>query len=316
MGRTDQIEDYMDLRDIPPPSSWGVSVDPTAIDTLAARLSTHRFGPASYDYEGTPEFTGEDWGRFVLLGVAVIWRLWPQSGHTMWGIRHDGELTQDAPAVWMCFERDSESLKLERHAAGAVDADFFAGEGELQDVPRRVELLSEVARALLDLHHGSVTGMIDDVAGDALALRDVIVETIPGYLDRPPSPMGVLAFDKLANLAVTMLAARLPVTGTERFPIFPDYMVPRHLRYEGVLMYDDQLGRAVDSQEILEAGSRGEMAIRWSSIYAAEQLRKQLERLGNPVTTPDLDYWLWSEAVLGPRAELMGPHHLCITEAY
>ena len=306
---------YTDLREIPPPSSWGVSVDPTAIDSLAARLSTHAFEPASYDYEGTPAFTGEDWGRFVLLGVAVIWRLWPSSGQ-MWGVRQRGVLTQDAPGVWMCFERDSESLNLERHAAGRVDADFFAGEGDLQDVPRRVELLSEVASALLELHHGSVMGMIDDVAGDALALRDVIVETIPGYLDRPHSPMGVLAFDKLANLAVTMLAARLPVIGTDRFPIFPDYMVPRHLRYEGVLTYDDQLGLAVDSQEILEAGSPGEMAIRWGSIYAAEQLRKQLAVVGNPVTTPELDYWLWSEAVLGPRAELMGPHHLCVTEAY
>ncbi len=307
---------YMDLREIPPPPSWGVIVDPKAIDALAAKLAEQTFEPASYDYEGTPDFTGEDWGRFVLLGVAVIWRLWPLAGDTMWGVRQGGELTQDAPAVWMCFERDPESLNLDRHAEGGVDTDFFAGEGELQDVPRRVELLSEVARALLDLHDGSIVGMIETVGGDALALRDVIVETIPGYLDRPHSPEGVLGFDKLANLAVTMLAARLPVMGTERFPIFPDYMVPRHLRYEGVLTYDDPLGKTVDSLEILAAGSPGEMAIRWSSIYAAEQLRKQLAKVGNPVATPDLDYWLWSEAVLGPRAELMGPHHLCITEAY
>jgi hypothetical protein len=179
-----------------------------------------------------------------------------------------------------------------------------------------MELLSEVARALLDLHGGSVLGMIERAGGDAVVLRDMIVETIPGYFDRPNSPLGVLAFDKLANLAVTMLAARLPITGTERFPVFPDYMVPRHLRYEGVLVYGENVAQAVDSHQLFQAESLGELAIRWGSIFAAEQLRRNLALLGKPVTTPDLDYWLWSEAVLGPRAAQMGPHHLCVTEAY
>jgi hypothetical protein len=58
------------------------------------------------------------------------------------------------------------------------------------------------------------------------------------------------------------------------------------------------------------------MAIRWASIFGAELLRQELSKQGNPVTTPDLDYWLWFEAVLGPRAGAMGRHHLCITEAY
>jgi hypothetical protein len=45
-------------------------------------------------------------------------------------------------------------------------------------------------------------------------------------------------------------------------------------------------------------------------------LRRSLVDAGNPVSTPDLDYWLWSEAVIGPNATAMGPHHLCVTEAY
>jgi len=307
---------YVDLREIPPPAAWGVSIDRGAIDRLAGRLAGHMFEPASYDYEGTPEFSGEDWGRFVLLGVAVVWRLWPPPNRAAWGVREAGGLVEDAPGIWTCFRREPNSLDLDWHAAGGAGVSFFAGEGFLQDVPRRIERLRDVARGLLDLHSGSVLGMIERAGGDAISLRDLLVKTVPGYHDRPDSPAGRLPFDKLANLAVTMLAARLPITGVERFPVFPDYMVPRHLRHEGVLVYADELAADVDEGRLIDPGSTEEMAIRWASIFGAELLRQELSKQGNPVTTPDLDYWLWFEAVLGSRAGAMGRHHLCITEAY
>lgn len=306
----------IDLRENTPPPDWGVTVDAGAIDRLASRLVDHRFQPASYEYEGTPDFDGEDWARFVVLGVAVVWRLWPPNGERMWGVRHGEQFFEDASGVWTCFGREPRSLDLDSIASGGLDASFFAGEGTLQDIPLRVRRLHAVARALLSHHDGSVLGMIERSGGDAVQLRDILVETIPGYLDRPASPKGTLCFDKLANLAVTMLAARLPVTGIEQFPVFPDYMLPRHLRHEGVLVYADSLAVVVDSGTVLVAGSHEEMAIRWATIRAAELLRRRLNSLGNPVTTPELDYWLWYEAVLGTRAAEMGNHHLCITEAY
>ncbi|MEX2655665.1 MAG: queuosine salvage family protein [Acidimicrobiia bacterium] len=291
-------------------------MDEAAVERLAKRLADHRFEPASYEYEGTPDYSGEDWGRFVVLGVSVVWRLWPPAGERMWGVAESGQIVEDASGLWLCFGREPRSLDLEWLAGGGLGEDFFDGEGILQDVPRRIEVLGEVARSLITHHQGSVTGLVEKVEGDAVALRDALAATIPGYQDRPSSSDGVLAFDKLANLAVTMLAARLPITGTERFPVFPDYMLPRHLRHEGVLVYSDALARKVDSGHLLDAGSLEEMAIRWGTIQGAELLRRRLAEKGNPVSTPDLDYWLWSEAVLGPRADLMGPHHLCITEAY
>lgn len=306
----------IDLRENSPPPDWGVAIDAEAVGSLAARLADHRFQPASYEYEGTPDFDGEDWARFVVLGVAVVWRLWPPHGERMWGVRDGDQFYEDASGIWTCFGREPRSLDLNWIASGGLDSSFFAGEGALQDIPQRVRRLREVAQALLQHHDGSVLGMIEASHRDALRLRDVLVETIPGYVDRPASPAGVLCFDKLANLAVTMLAARLPVTGIEKFPVFPDYMLPRHLHHEGVLVYAESLAAAVDSGTVLVAESREEMAIRWATIRAAEILRRRLNSLGNPVTTPELDYWLWYEAVLGTRAAEMGNHHLCVTEAY
>ncbi|MEX1005989.1 MAG: queuosine salvage family protein [Acidimicrobiia bacterium] len=305
-----------DLREHPPPPSWGVTISPQALDETAATLAAHRFEPASYDYEGTPDWHDEDWGRFVLLGVSVIWRLWPPKGERMWGVVDGDRVIEDAPGVWTCFAREPRSRDLEWLVSGGVDEGFFAGTGHLQDIGARVERLRDVTAALVDRHDGSVLAMIDAAAGDAIAVRDRIVASLPGYVDRPDSPEGVLAFDKLANLAVTMLASRLPVVGTDRFPVFPDYMLPRHLRHLGILVYSDELAADVDNGELLAADSLPEMAIRWGTIHAAEQLRRRLREAGNPVTTPELDYWLWHEAVLGPNAQTMGRHHLCITEAY
>lgn len=307
---------FPDLREQAPPPAWGVTISPGALDDLAASLARHPFEAASYDYEGTPAWQGEDWGRFVVLGVSVVWRLWPPEGDQMWGVSDGDRIIEDAPGVWTCFGRESRSVDLEWLASGGIDDSFFRGTGHLQDIPARVARLRQVASALLDRHDGSVLGMLEATSGDAVALRDLLVDTIPGYLDRPVSPAGVLQFDKLANLAVTMLASRLPITGTDRFPVFPDYMLPRHLRHVGILEYSDELATAIDTGEILEADSLPEMAIRWGTIHAAEQLRRRLHDAGNLVTTPELDYWLWYQAVLGPRAEEMGRHHRCVTQAY
>lgn len=291
-------------------------IDESALAGLAARLAYHQFESASYDYEGTPDVHGEQWGRFVILGVSVIWRLWPPRGERMWGVEQDGRIVEDASGIWTCFGREPRSLDVEFVASGGLDPSFFEGVGLLQDVDLRLRRLRDVARTLVDEHDGSTLGLVDRAAGDALVLRDLLVGSVPGYRDRPVSASGILPFDKLANLAVTMLAARLAVHGTDRFPVFPDYMLPRHLRHKGVLVYSPSLATAVDGGELLEPESEAEMAIRWATIRAAEQLRLALNAAGNPVTTPELDYWLWSEAVIGPRADQMGPHHLCITQAY
>ncbi|MDX1448204.1 MAG: queuosine salvage family protein [Acidimicrobiia bacterium] len=292
-----------------------MQIDAAAIEDLAVRLADHRFEPASYDYEGTPDLTGEEWARFVILGVSVVWRLWPPPGERMWGAVGGGRVIEDASGVWTCFGRDLRSIDLDFVAGGGLDESFFAGVGTLQDIPTRLARLQEVATAILE-RHGTVTAMIEGTEGEAVPLRDLITATIPGYHDRPMSPVGVLPFDKLANLAVTMLAARLPVHGVDAFPVFPDYMLPRHLRHEGVLVYAPNLAANVDAGELLAPESLPEMAIRWATIRAAEQLRTALHARGNAVTMPELDYWLWSEAVIGPRAHLMGRHHLCVTEAY
>lgn len=302
----------------PPPEDWGTTIDDRAISQVVGALRTHQFDHPTFDYAGVPSLaTPEEWARFVILGVSVVWRLWPPEGHDMWAAELDGAWLDDASGIWACFARRPESLDLEWHTEDPDDrSGFFAGRGVLQDVPRRLDLLGHVAQAIQDRWSGSAMNLVEAGAGGATAIAELLIETIPGYRDRPETELGVLPFDKLAHLAVAMMSARLPITGVEDFPVYPDYMLPRHLRHLGILVYQPELAAAIDARHLIAKDSPWELGIRWATIHGAALLQTAVAEAGNPVTTPQLDYWLWSEAVLGPEAGAMGEHHRTVTEAY
>lgn len=306
----------VDLQMQDPPLEWGVGIDAAAIGATIDVLADRHFETPEFDYPGVPHLDGEAWARFVLLGVAVVWRLWPPDGKEMWAADLGGSWLEDAGGIWACFAREPRSTDLTWHASAVPDDRFFAGRGCLQDVPRRLQMLTAVARALTTRWDGRAMRLIERASFRARPLTELLVDTIPGYRDRPDTGQGLLPFDKLAHLAVAMLSARIPISGVDEFPVYPDYMLPRHLRHRGILVYEPELAATVDDRRLIERESPWELAIRWATVRSAALLQTALASAGNPVTTPQLDYWLWSEAVLGPDASTMGEHHRTITEAY
>lgn len=306
----------VNLQALDPPAEWGVHIDREAVEWVALGLADHRFPTPSFDYVGVPHLAEEEWARFVLVAVSVVWRLWPPEGEQMWAADLDGAWLDDASGIWACFTREPRSVDLAWIRNGSGGSGFFSGRGILQDVPRRINLMAAVAGALLDRWNGRALGIVEEAGGRAEAITELLVDTIPGYRDRPSTGGRVLPFDKLAHLAVAMLSSRIPITGVEDFGVYPDYMLPRHLRHRGILVYESALAAAIDTRHVIEKESRWELGIRWATVRAAALLKDALAAGGNPVTTPQLDFWLWSEAVLGPDASAMGEHHRTITEAY
>ncbi len=311
----------VDLTERPPPPPWGVTVDRHAVDALADRLSAYPFPAPSFDYRGVPDLPPGPWCDFVVLAVSVVVCLWPPDGEPTWEARLGDRWLDDAPGIWACFSRRIEAGEPPDPARFRdLDDDegrrFFAGRGTLQLVPERIARLREVGDALVERWDGSASTLVAAADGDAARIVDLLVETVPGYLDRPETVEGTLPFDKLARLATAMIGAKVPLAGLERFPVYPDYMLPRHLRFEGILRYDDSLAATVDTRREIPAGSEREHAIRWATVYAGDLLLRALRARGNPVASPGLDYHLWSEAVLGDRAGEMGEHHRTVTMAY
>lgn len=312
-----------------PPESWGVRLDDASIARLADRWGEDEFPLPAFDYPGTPADRDEAWWYdYVTLAVSVLACLWPPEGDEMWRIELDGEWLDDAPGIFAVFTRAMRvgGLSVDHFASlsPADGAALFAGRGTLQLIPERIELLRSVGASIQDAWGGTARHLVEDAGHDATGIVDRLIDTVPGYRDRPVSSEGELCFDKLAHLAAAIMGAGRGwraggFHGFENFPVYPDYMLPRIFRHFGVMVYDADLAAQVDSGQLIAAESPAELGIRWATIWAGEQLRQALSARRSPdraVLAPALDYRLWSEAVLGPDAADFGLHHRTITLRY
>jgi len=317
------------LTTAPPPADWGVRVDEDAIDALAQRWCHDDFPLPAFDYPGTPPLRDDSWWfDYVTVAVSVLACLWPPDGDEMWRTEHAGEWLDDAPGIFAAITRlmshsNGTGLDLAGLAtiSDADGAEIFAGEGTLQLIPERVALMRRVAQTIIDRWDGSALTLVTAADRHAPTIVASLIDTMPGYHDRPVSAAGMLPFDKLAHLATAIMAAGLGwsdggFTGFDDFPVYPDYMLPRVLRHFGCLVYDPSVASAVDNQQIIAADSPAEHALRWATVYVGARLKAALATHGAEVSAPALDYRLWSEAVLGPDAAAFGEHHRTITMAY
>lgn len=307
------------IRLSPPPASWGVSINAAAVTNLAKNWSSRDFPPPAFDYPGLPPWKGNRWYDFCVLGCSVIACLWPSDGHQVWETEFEGSWLDDAPGLFACFARQP-MLGVEefRDLSPGAARQFFAGRGTLQLLVERATILRGVAEALVNKWGGHASNLIEAADWDGPRVVDLLVDSVPGYRDEATTELGMLSFNKLAHLCAAMINSRSqrPIARLDTFPVYPDYMLPRILRHNRILRYEDDLGDAVDRRQLIPRGSNWELAIRWSTVFAADRLRAELNRLGNPVETPALDYALWHDAVLGPEAEAMGEHHRTLTLAY
>lgn len=309
----------IDIKKSPPPSEWGVEVDRTAIRALARAWRDRNIPPPAFDYPGLPSTRGQNWFDFCVLATSVVACLWPPEGEEVWHADLDGAWLEDAPGLFACFTRRPDLIVTDFIGFTAGDAKrFFAGRGCLQLVSERALRLDQVATALVDRWGASASAIAEEAGWRGPEVVELLVATVPGYRDRVETADGTVAFDKLAHLCAAMMSTRSapPLSGLETFPVYPDYMLPKALRYHGVLRYEADLARAVDARQLIEPGSNWEVGIRWATVYAAERLADELGDLGDRVPIPSLDYALWHDAVLGPDSSLMGEHHRTVTMAY
>lgn len=80
----------------------------------------------------------------------------------------------------------------------------------------------------------------------------------------------------------SQLVCRLDVTAAA------DYQLPKILRAMGILRYAPELAARVDCQQLIDAESREERAIRAATVLACEKLAARLQ-----CTVPEVDFWLW-----------------------
>ena len=310
----------IDIRNVPPPVEWGVTISPEAIDALATDWKDRDFPLPAWDYKGLPRGLDDpNWYNVCVAACSVLACIWPPEGEDMWTTHFEGDDLDDAPAVFSCFSRRIEDGAFDLGMFASLAAsEFFAGAGTLQLIEEKWAQLRAAAAAIETRWDGSIANLVSSAGRDAERVVGLLIDTIPGFDDAPVSPVGRLPFHKLARLATAMMSAggSNPFTGLERLPVYPDYMLPRVFRHFGIMVYTPELAAAIDERTLIAKESPWELAIRWATVFCGDRLVAALRARGASVSTPALDYALWESAVLGPDADRLGEHHRTLTLAY
>jgi len=158
---------------------------------------------------------------------------------------------------------------------------------------------NDLGRFVADRHGGRFEGVVESAAGSAAALvRDLA--HIPFYRDVARYADFDVPFYKRAQITAADLAVAFEHRGhgafedLDRLTIFADNLVPHVLRRMGVLVYEPELARRINAEELLTVGSAEEVEIRASALHAVECCVAALAASGAPMTAQQVDFRLWT----------------------
>jgi hypothetical protein len=185
-----------------------------------------------------------------------------------------GELESiDAAAVAAVLGQDPEHPLM---------ADFAAA---LRDVGARVEAD----------HGGSFAALIDEAAGSAPALADLLAGW-ESFADVSTYDGREVPFFKRAQIAAADVARTglAELSGLDRLTAFADNLVPHVLRLDNVLRLDPALTARIEAGELLAHGSPEEVELRAGAVQAVELLAAARATAGQPLTPAEIDAALWN----------------------
>lgn len=197
---------------------------------------------------------------------------------------------------------------------------IFQGEGHLLFLKKRFEILKENYSILDEKYKGRFVNLIDRCDGDAIKLVSEIAENFPSFRDETIYRGKKIYFYKRAQILAGDLYATFKGKKWGRFKnldaltAFADYKIPQILRGYGILEYKDSLAKKVDSKKLIPQGSKEEIEIRASAVWAVEFLKEELNKLGIKLRSFEIDWILWNKAQ--KEGIKLRPYHLTGTIYY
>ncbi|CAB1063513.1 Hypothetical protein DUF2419 [Olavius sp. associated proteobacterium Delta 1] len=179
--------------------------------------------------------------------------------------------------------------------------------------------LNDLGRYLLNRFDGSCCGLVG--AADSCAGRLVqLLKKMPYFNDVAPYNEIEVPFFKRAQIVAADLAVAFQGQAwgcfgdLDQLTIFADNLVPHVLRMDGILRYEEALIARIAAAELIPAGSCEEIEIRAGAVHAVELIKRSICSSGQPVTSSQLDYFLWNRGQL-PRYKAV-PRHRTRTVYY
>lgn len=182
------------------------------------------------------------------------------------------------------------------------------------------KILKENYKILDKKYNGKFKNLLDKCNGDAMKLVSEIVKNFPSFRDEAKYKGRKIGFYKRAQILAGDLYASPDgkkwgkLKNLDKLTAFADYKIPQILRYYGILEYKDKLAGKIDNRKVIFAGSKEEIEIRASMIWAIEFLKNELKKLGINLRSFEIDWILWNKTQ--KKNIKLKPHHITKTIFY
>ena len=269
---------------------------------------------------------GEDAVFYLLVLDSLNFCFWPAPGTDMWEIEYRSRGLSGYYALAASLKQAVES------GIPITSADYLAelsldvlrrvlgGQGELQLLENRVQILNELGHLLLEEHDGKACRLVESAGMSAVTLARLLAEKLSSFQDVAAYLGHKVFFYKRAQIFAADLYGAFEgkswgsFADINKLTAFADYKLPQVLRHLGILRYTPALAPAVDQQILLEAGSPEEVEIRANTIWAVELIKQELERMGTKLRAFEIDWILWN---MGQGEEFkVRPYHRTVTIYY
>lgn len=173
--------------------------------------------------------------------------------------------------------------------------------GDIPELDERISILKE------SFNKGSFDMVFEIIESNAkngvidVETANQIAKVMPIAFDDP-----YLKKIQLTLFEIAEVLNKNGYTVTTDLTVAADYQIPRILEHRGVLEYNNELSKRIDNQELIEADSKEEKALRAATIIACNEIADY-----HNVSVPVLDRILWIA-----RNESKKPFHLTKTPRY
>jgi hypothetical protein len=294
-----------------------VAVDMDALRRSARELAQQ---PLSFAWDGLHFFDGTARTvQYLFVLDCLNFCFWPEP---RWRYRgHDGYIALAAALKDAAQYRDrifdaAFLVQLDR----ADLQEILDGENEIPLLDERVKILREAGAVLQQKYDGHAARLVERAGRSVTRLVELLTQDFSSFCDEAVYRGRRVYFYKRAQIFCADLYGAFSghswgeFSDIDELTAFADYKVPQVLRHLGILRYRPELADRIDRREELLAGSEEEIEIRAHTIWAIELLKRELEKLGRPWRSFEIDWLLWN---LGQREEFRAkPYHRVRTVFY
>jgi len=303
-----------------------VRIDKEALTRFCRKLIRQNLEVPPWDRECHFLGSEEDTVSYLLVLDSLNFCFWPSSGRAKWQIDYRSKKLSGyyalAASLKKALESDTPITKADYLCQLSLEElkAILGGQGELQLLERRLEILHELGQVLLKEYGGKTRNLVESAGKSAIRLAGLLAEAFSSFRDVAEYENQQVFFYKRAQIFAGDLYGAFDgkdqgaFQDLDQLTAFADYKLPQVLRHARILCYAPPLAEAVDQGVLLEAGSVEEVEIRANTIWTVELIRQELERTGKSLRAFEIDWLLWN---LGQdRAFKEKPYHRTVTVFY